>query len=268
MDAANLFIAAILGIVEGLTEFVPVSSTGHLIIAGELLGFTGPKAETFEIFIQLGAILSVVFLYLHRFKALLDFRPNQTGEFRGMNALLKIGVACLPAMVLGLAVHRFIKEYLFSSTTVAAALLIGGMVMILAERNRKPPRVTSVDKIGLRESFLIGCFQCFSLWPGMSRAATTIVGGLLSGLSRTAAAEFSFLIAVPMMAAATSLDLWKSRDHLSLSDIPFFTVGFLVSFAVGLVAVRFLMAFLSKRDLSLFGWYRIVVAAVVLLLMQ
>jgi undecaprenyl-diphosphatase len=261
----SLVNAAVLGIIEGLTEFFPISSTGHMIIVGELLGFTGEKAETFEIFIQLGAILSVVVLYLNRFLGLLPWKIGGQG-LTGLRGLWFLFVACVPVSILGLLFRSTIRDNLFSSFTVAIALIVGGVAMILLERLSLRPRVHTVDEITTKQALAIGCFQCLALWPGMSRSASTIIGGLLSGLQRQVAAEFSFLVAVPLMCAAVGWDLLKSIDHLSLSDIPLFSVGFVVSFLTAILAIRFFTSLLKRYTLSSFGYYRIVLGLAVLLL--
>jgi undecaprenyl-diphosphatase len=254
-------VAILLGIVEGLTEFVPVSSTGHLIVAGHLLGFTGDKAATFEIFIQLGAILAVVALDPGRFAALL--RPARAQGLAGARGCLLLGVTSLPALILGYLLHGVIKEHLFNPLTVAWALGVGGVAILLAERYRPEPRIASVDGIGPREALQIGLFQCLSLFPGVSRAGATIVGGLLGGLDRRTAATYSFFAAVPVMAAATLYDLVKSAERLQASDAVPFAVGFVVSFIAAWAAMRGFVALLGRFSLRPFAWYRIAVAPVV-----
>ena len=216
---SELLIAGFLGIIEGLTEFVPVSSTGHLILFGHLLDFHGQTAATFEIFIQLGAILAVVYLYFQHFLSLFRFDTDQTG-LRGFRGMQIFAVACLPIYVLGFLLHEYIKQVLFSPLTVAIALILGGLVMIVVERREQKVRVTSLDQISLRQAFVIGIAQCFALWPGMSRSGSTIVGGMLIGLDRVVAAEFSFLVAVPVMVVAVGYDTLKSLSLLSAADIP------------------------------------------------
>lgn len=257
--------AALLGIVEGLTEFLPVSSTGHLILVGDLISLKGEKVEFFDVFIQLGAILAVLLLYHRRFAGLLRIRGGfHTQGFEGTAGILKIGVACLPAFVLGALLHGFIKERLFSSLTVAAALLVGAFLMIWAERGERRIRSGDVGEIRIKDAFLIGLAQCLALWPGMSRSACTIVGGLLCGLERRVAAEFSFLVAVPVMFAAVAFDAYKSLSFLEMADLPFYLTGFIVSFVSALVAVRVFIALLGRFTLVPFAWYRIVLAGVVM----
>lgn len=263
----EIIIAAVLGVVEGLTEFIPVSSTGHLILVGEAIGFEGPRAAAFDVFIQLGAILAVVVLYFRTFVSLFDFRknPNQLRQFRGLRGITCLAVAVMPALIAGFFAHRYIKEYLFNSPSVAAALIVGGVVMIAVERWLKHPKIHVLDEIPLSACLVVGLFQCFSLWPGVSRSGSTIVGGMVVGLSRTAAAEFSFLVAVPVMFAATAYDLLKSLHFLQLSDVPLFAVGFLVSLISAVLAIRFFMNLLRRFTLVPFAVYRIVLGIIVFL---
>jgi len=252
----------ILGLVEGLTEFIPVSSTGHLIIAGQAIGFDADYAATFDIFIQLGAILAVVVLYWNRFLGLLDF--NKEGGFSGTTGILKLLVACLPAFVLGALFHEHIKEYLFSVTTVAYALIFGGILMIIIETYPRQTKAKLLEEISFKQSFLIGVFQCFAMWPGMSRSGSTIIGGLLLGLDRKVAAEFSFLVAVPVMVAAVGYDSLKNLSDFTLEVFPVFAVGFVVSFFTAILAIRFFIAILARFTLRPFGVYRILFGIVVL----
>ena len=255
-------IALILGIVEGLTEFIPVSSTGHLVLTGELMGFHGDKAATFEIFIQLGAILAVVVLYFQRFARLAAFASADS--FSGVDGIKKLAVACLPAVVLGLIAHGAIKDYLFAPIPIAVALITGGAIMYLVERANISERVQSLEELTVRDAFLVGCAQCFALWPGISRSGSMIVGGLCLGFKRTVAAEFSFLVAVPIMVMATALDLYKSRTLLTMDDVPMFATGFIVSFLTSVIAIRFFMSLLRRVTLIPFAIYRIVFGLIVL----
>ena len=250
-----------LGIVEGLTEFIPVSSTGHLILFGEALQYEGAAADTFEIFIQLGAILAVVFLYPKRFTGLLRFGDD--GGFSGFNGLLKLFVACIPAFVLGFLFHSYIKELLFFPLPVALALLVGGVALIAIERANPTITASALEDITLRQCFLIGCFQCIALWPGFSRSGATIIGGLIVGLEKKIAAEFSFLVAVPVMVAATLYDLYKSYNSLGAGAFDELAIGFIVSLLVALVAIRTFIGFLQRFSLAPFGWYRILLAVIV-----
>lgn len=263
---SEYLIALILGLVEGLTEFIPVSSTGHLILFGNALSFTGPLADSFEVIIQLGAILAVVVLYFNRFLGLLDFSQRGASGFRGFAGLSKIAVASVPAFVLGGLLHKIIKSALFSPVPVAAALIIGGVVMIVVEGLNRAPDTNQVEQLTLSQAWKIGLFQCFALWPGMSRSASTIIGGLLVGVSRSTAAEFSFVLAVPVMFGATALDAWKNRELLMASNWQIIAIGFVVSFITAVGAIRFFMALLARFNLKPFGIYRILLGALVLLI--
>lgn len=269
---SELFKACLLGIVEGLTEFIPVSSTGHLILFGEAVEFKGGAGGTFEVFIQLGAILAVVVLYHNRFRGLmhlgsLNALRGGTG-FSGWVGLMKLGIACVPAFILGFLVRDLIKAHLFGSVTVALALIVGGLIMVGIERFPTRVRTDDVGDLSYLQAFLIGVVQCFALWPGMSRSGATIVGGMLLGLSRSVAAEFSFLVAVPVMCAAVGYDLLKSWDLLEAQHFGIFTVGFIVSFVVAVLAIKFFMAVLNRVSLAPFGYYRIVLGAIVLILIN
>jgi undecaprenyl-diphosphatase len=257
-----VWIAVLLGIVEGLTEFIPVSSTGHLIIAGRLLGFGGEAATTFEIVIQLGAILAVVVQERHRFLDLL--RPRQRGGFAGPRGCVLLGVTTLPVLVVGLLLGDFIKRHLWGPAPVAGAFLAGGIGILLAERFRPAPRTASVDGITWRQAVLIGLFQCLAvLWPGISRSAATIVGGLFGGLGRQAAAEYSFLAAVPALTAAAGYDLLKSWSLLQGADALPFAVGFVVAFLTAWLTVRAFISLLGRFSLRPYAWYRIGIAPLV-----
>ncbi|MGI8482964.1 MAG: undecaprenyl-diphosphate phosphatase [Thermomicrobiales bacterium] len=258
----DLMIAVVLGLVEGLTEFIPVSSTGHLIVAGHLLGFTGAKADTFEVVIQLGAILAVVVHYRQRLLDLATLRPS-TG-FGGRHGVGLLALTTLPALVFGALAHDFIKAHLFSPVTVAIGLGLGGVAILLVERFHPVPRYCGLDALRWQEALAVGLFQCLALWPGVSRSAATILGGMLGGVARKTAAEYSFLAAVPVIAAATILDLYQSRGLLALSDLPTFAVGFVVAFVSAWIALRFFLRLLATMTLRPFGWYRIVAAFVLL----
>jgi undecaprenyl-diphosphatase len=252
-------IAVIQGIVEGLTEFIPVSSTGHLILTGSLLGFEGEKASTFEVFIQLGAILAVVILYWQRFLSLFNLGPRKKGGL----SLVHIIVAMIPASVLGLVFHDYIKNNLFSPKTVLLALVVGGILLIVADKIGTRVTARNLDQITVRQAFGVGLFQCLSLWSGFSRSGATISGGMIMGMETTVAAEFSFLLAVPMMIAASGLDLFKAVKHhaIGMGDLGFFALGFIVSFLVALVAIVWFLKLLNKVKLTPFAIYRFIVAA-------
>lgn len=263
----SFFAAIVLGIVEGLTEFLPISSTGHMILVGQAIGVSGGVVETFEIFIQLGAILAVMLLYRDRFFKLLDFSANCGNEFRGQRGILLLSVACMPAFVFGFLLHKYIKENLFSTTTVAAALIVGAiMILIVEHRCGNKKNILQLKQINVKSALVIGLFQCLALWPGMSRSASTIIGGLVCGLDRKLAAEFSFLVAVPVMFAAVGYDLLKSYATLSIDHLPIFAVGFVVAFLSGVIAVKAFIKLLSRFTLLPFAYYRIAIGVLVLLL--
>lgn len=266
----ELLAALILGIVEGLTEFLPVSSTGHLILAGHLLGVTGPRAETFEIVIQLGAILAVVTIYKQRFLWLFcpSLAPEQARSFAGLRGLWYLFLTCLPASLVGLLAHDVIKERLFAPTPVAWALGVGAVAIFIVEALPRKERYVELDQMNAKLALGVGLFQCLSLWPGFSRSASTIMGGMLLGAQRMLAAEYSFISAVPIMFAATGYDLLKSLDFLTTADIPFFTVGFVVSFFSAWLAVKGFIHLLGRWTLRPFAAYRLVIAALVLLVWQ
>jgi len=263
-------IAVILGIVEGLTEFIPVSSTGHLIMVGNLLGFVGEKASTFEVAIQLGAILSVVVLYHERFLRLIPINRAPYSPLGsaldGWSGIIRIGVATLPALIVGFLVRNIIKRYLFAPLPVAAALFVGGIAILAAERAVRRRPTSAVDTLSLGQALGIGLFQTLALWPGTSRSAATIVGGMLLGLDRKGAAEFSFLIAVPIMMAATGYDLLKIHDKLSGAETAQFAIGFAVAFIVAITTIRWFVRLLNRWSLAPFAWYRIAVAPIFYLL--
>ena len=263
---SDLWTATILGIVEGITEFLPVSSTGHLIVAGQLLDFTGEKASCFEVFIQLGAILAVVFLYHSRFIALIPWRTKQSINpvgFAGIRGLMLLALTTLPALLAGYFAHRAIKAYLFGPMTVAWALAIGGIGILLAEKYRPASHVANLDGVSYRQAIVVGLFQCLAMWPGMSRAACTIIGGLFSGLDRKIATEYSFLAAVPVMVAATSYDLYKVWGLLHFSDLRLFGLGFVVSFVFASAAVKTFITLVQRWSLAPYAWYRIAIAPLI-----
>jgi undecaprenyl-diphosphatase len=262
----NLSTSLILGIVEGVTEFLPVSSTGHLIVAADLLNYSGEKAKCFEVFIQLGAILAVSVLYWRRFIGLIPSHGIGFGAdrgFTGFRGLALLFLTSLPAGVAGLLFHGTIKRYLFGPVTVAAALAVGGVGILLAERFKPESRVNNLEGIGYGHALIVGLFQCLSLWPGMSRAASTIVGGLLCGLDRKVATEYSFLAAVPIMIAATLYDLYKNWIFLDSADFTFFVVGFAVSFLAAIVAVKTFIAMVQRWSLAPYAWYRLAIAPII-----
>lgn len=262
--SSDIWVAAVLGIVEGVTEFLPVSSTGHLIVAANLLHFEGPTASCFEIFIQLGAIVAVVFLYWRRFLDLVPMvvgrKKNSGNKFSGRRGLTLLSLTTLPALIIGFFAHHAIKEYLFTPMTVAWALGLGGVAILVVERYRPQPSVLNVDGLTYKQAVIIGFFQCLAMWPGVSRSASTIVGGLLCGVDRKAATEYSFLAAVPVMVAAVTYDLYKGWHLLSASDLGFFLVGFVVSFISAAVAVKTFIALVQRWSLAPYAWYRIAIS--------
>ena len=261
----QLFKAFCLGILEGLTEFIPVSSTGHMVLLGNALEFTGDKAKVFEIFIQLGAILAVLLLYWRYFIVLIcpKFKTPETLAFVGWKGILKLILVTTPAAILGLLFHGQIKM-LLEPLPVAIALIVGGLLLIGVEKRNKTVRVNAVQDITYLDSLLVGCFQCLALWPGMSRSGSTIIGSRLLGFRRDVAAQFSFIIAVPIMFAAVGYDLWKNRNILEVSDLPVFAVGFVVSFITAIFAIKFFLKILQRYTLCGFGWYRIVLGIFVI----
>jgi undecaprenyl-diphosphatase len=257
MDWTLLLKAAVMGLVEGATEFIPVSSTGHLIVAGDWLGFnTYTNHETFEVFIQLGAILAVLWLYRQKVFGVLAAAPSDPKARRLVWNLL---IAFLPAAVVGFLARDFIKEVLFTPFVVAVALVVGGVAILLIERWHATRTVTteSVDDIRPPTALGVGLAQLASLVPGVSRSGATIMGGLSLGLSRVAATEFSFFLAIPVMVAASGYDLWKSRELLGAADVPVFAVGFVVSFVSAMFVIRALIRFVSRNTFVPFAWYRI-----------
>lgn len=257
---SETFIAVILGIVEGLTEFLPISSTGHMILVGNLLGFEGEKASVFEVFIQLGAILSVLILYKDKFISMLDLRfPSVLSR---KLTIYHVAAGIVPVMGVAFFLHKFIKTYLFSPFTVIIGLIAGSLLMLAAEYINRRPVVRDVDDLTLRQAFWVGLFQCLSLWPGFSRSGSTIAGGLFFSLSRTAAAEFSFIIAVPIMLIAGTYDLYKIWNKLNPSDFSMIAVGFIVSFIVAYFSIIWFIRFLNKSSLTSFAYYRFIVAGI------
>ena len=251
MDSGLLH-ALILGIVEGLTEFLPVSSTGHLILAGDLLGYQGARAGVFYVAIQTGAMLAVVWEYRTRF-----FRVD-------LQLWRNLLVAFLPAAVLGLLFGGFIKAQLFGPVPVAMAFIAGGIVILLVDRGKRVARVESTQAMTWLDALKVGIAQCFGLIPGTSRSGATIIGGMLFGLSRPAATEFSFFLAVPTLIAAGAYDLWKNRSLFSADDLGMFAVGLGASFVSAFIVIRWLVRYVATHDFRPFAWYRIAFGVVVL----
>lgn len=263
MDLLLLLKAFVLGAIEGLTEFLPVSSTGHLIIAGDLLNFNDERGKVFTIAIQLGAILAICWEYRAR---LAEVAVGLGGDTPQRRFAINVLIAFFPAVVLGLVFHKIIKTYLFNPYTVAGALIIGGFIILYVERRqaRQGARINDLDAIGWKDALKVGLAQSVAMFPGVSRSGATIMGGMIFGLSRPVATQFSFFLAIPTMFAATTYDVYKSRDLLNLSDLPVFAVGFVTAFFVALVVVRGLLRYVSNHSFAPFAWYRIVFGVVVL----
>jgi undecaprenyl-diphosphatase len=263
MTGLDPLAALVLGLVEGLTEFIPVSSTGHLIVVGHWLGFVGARAAAFEITIQLGAVLAVVWHYRAMLRQWVSafLRPATVSraESRGAKRVFSnLAIAFLPAAIVGLLTHRYITTHLFSPVVVAWALVVGGVAMWAIEVWCRPAIIDRVTEMPRAVALGIGVAQVASLIPGMSRSASTIMGALLLGVTRPAAAEFSFLLAIPVMIAATALELGSAIREIGASDIPAFVVGFVMAFASALVVIRFLLRFLVHHDFRGFAAYRVV----------
>ena len=265
MTAFDLLVAAILGLVEGLTEFLPVSSTGHLIVAGSLLNFTGERAKLFEIVIQAGAIVAVCWEYRARLFAVARGLPRERAAQRFVLNLL---IAFLPAALLGLAFAGAIKAQLFAPVPVAAAFIAGALVILWAERRQRARpdsvRIRSVDELSWTDALKVGCAQAFALIPGTSRSGATIIGGMLFGLSRQAATEFSFFLAIPTLFAATGYDLVKNRHLLSTGDLSMIAVGFAVAFVSAFFTIRALLRYVAHHDFVPVAWYRIAFGLLIL----
>jgi undecaprenyl-diphosphatase len=259
LQVNEYIIAVIIGIVEGLTEFLPISSTGHMILAGSVLGFEGEKASVFMVFIQLGAILSVFILYRDKFMRMMDLRRLTSTD--GLSAW-HVAAGIVPVMGIAYFLHKPIKTYLFGPFTVIIGLVIGAILMLVAEKLAGRPRVRQVEDMTVGQAFWVGLFQVLALWPGFSRSGSTIAGGLFFGMSRTAAAEFSFIIAVPLMLVACVYDLLKSLSQFSRDDLAMIAVGFVVAFVVAYISIVWFLRFLNSSTLASFAYYRFVLAAV------
>lgn len=285
-----VFKAIIIAIVEGITEFIPVSSTGHMIIVGDLINFKGSFSNIFEVVIQLGAIVAIIVLYWDKlFKSIIQFLKGiilfikniciniflpkskkkvlNEKDKQGIIFWKNILVACLPAAIMGFLFDDFIDKYLFNSFTVAIGLLLGGILLIITENYFKNKCVTrNVDDLTTRQAFRVGVFQCLALWPGMSRSSSTIIGGWASGVSTVAATEFSFFLAIPIMVGATGLKLYKNFGMFSSGEILVLVIGFLVAFVVALVVVEKFINYLKKKPMKSFAIYRIIVSIVLFIL--
>ena len=265
MDIALLIKAAIMGIVEGLTEFLPISSTGHLILAGSLLGFDDDKAKVFDIAIQTGAIFAVILVYWQKIKDTLVALPT---EKQAQRFALNVFIAFVPAVVLGLLFGKAIKAHLFTPVVVASTFIIGGFIILWAEKrqanNPATARVHSVDALTPMDAIKVGLVQCLAMIPGTSRSGATIIGGMLMGLSRQAATEFSFFLAIPTLIGAGAYSLYKERALLSVADIPLFAVGLVFSFVSAWLCIRWLLRYIATHSFVVFAWYRIAFGLIVL----
>ncbi len=264
MDFANVLSAALLGLVEGLTEFVPVSSTGHLILLVDLLSFQGPPGAVFEVVIQLGAILAVCIAYRERLLHVAGSLFSDPASFAFARNIL---LGFLPAMVLGAIFHDFIKGVLFSPWVVSVMLILGGIAILVIERVRPEPRHHAVEAIGPWLALKVGFCQAIAMVPGVSRSGATIMGGLLLRLDRKTATEFSFFLAIPTMLAAASYDLFKGRDQLTTDGLGLIAIGFIVAFLAALIVVKGVIAFISRHGFVPFAWYRIVIGTAMLTLL-
>jgi len=266
LDIVLLIKAAIMGVVEGLTEFLPISSTGHLILAGSLLGFEGEKAKVFEIAIQTGAIFAVMLVYWQKIRATLVALPTQK---QAQQFALNVLIAFIPAVVLGLLLGKAIKAHLFTPVVVASTFIIGGFIILWAEKRQATHpaavRVNDVDQMTMLDAVKVGLVQCLAMIPGTSRSGATIIGGMLLGLSRKAATDFSFFLAIPTLIGAGAYSLYKERALLSMADAPMFAVGLVFSFISAWFCVRWLLRYISSHSFVPFAYYRIAFGLVVLL---
>lgn len=260
-QSAALWKGAILGVVEGVTEFLPISSTGHLIVVGDWLGFNDERAKVFEVFIQLGAIMAVVWVYR---RLLVTTFVDARRETKSRALMMNLAVASAPAMIVGLAAHGWIKNRLFNPMVVAVALIAGGLIILVVEKWRPPDRIAAIESIPARSALVIGLAQILALIPGVSRSGATIMGGVSMGLARPVATEFSFFLAVPVMVAATLFDLVAGRSAVSADDISLFVVGFVSAYLSALVVIRMLVRFVSKHSFRAFAYYRIIFGALLL----
>ena len=265
MDITLLIKAALMGVVEGLTEFLPISSTGHLILAGALLGFDDDKAKVFDIAIQTGAILAVILVYWQKIRDTVVALPTQK---QAQQFALNVLIAFVPAVLLGLLFGKAIKAHLFTPVVVASTFILGGFIILWAEKRQANaatvPRILDVDAMSWKDAVKVGLVQCLAMVPGTSRSGATIIGGMLLGLSRKAATDFSFYLAIPTLIGAGAYSLYKERALLSMADLPLFGVGLLFSFISAWLCVRWLLRFISSHNFNGFAWYRIVFGFVVL----
>ena len=263
MDFILILKAILLGLVEGATEFLPISSTGHLIIVGDLIDFLDKeKRDIFEIVIQLGSILSVVWLYQHRFKTVIRTIAN---DQQSQKFVLQLLIAFLPLAVLGLMFHHQIKDALFNPISVAIALIGGGLIILYIEKLSLKTKISKIEDMTIIDAFKIGCAQALALIPGVSRAGATILGGMSFGLSRQVATEFSFFLAVPVMFAASGYDLLKNRHLLTFDDAGLFAIGFVTAFISALIAIKAFIHYVAGHNFRIFAWYRIGLGLLVIL---
>ncbi|PIR37121.1 MAG: undecaprenyl-diphosphatase [Alphaproteobacteria bacterium CG11_big_fil_rev_8_21_14_0_20_39_49] len=265
MDIKIALLALLLGIVEGLTEFIPVSSTGHLILLIDILKFKGPEGRVFEIVIQLGAILAVCWLYRKKLIRVLIGLPK---EKEAQKFAFNITLAFLPAAVLGVMFHSFIKEVLFSPTVVSVSLIVGGILILIIEKTAPKPKYDSIEKISFKTALMIGFAQALAMIPGTSRSGATIMGSLLLKVERKTATEFSFFLAIPTMLGATVYDLYKNSDILSFDNLAIIAIGFFAAFFAALLVVRTVINFISTHGFKPFAYYRIVLGTIMLILLH
>jgi undecaprenyl-diphosphatase len=274
LDPILLIKAAIMGVVEGLTEFLPISSTGHLILTGSLIGFTGEAAKVFDVAIQSGAMLAVIWEYRRKLgRTVLGVTHDPLAQ----RFVLNLAVAFLPAALLGFVFGKMVKTHLFHPVPVALAFIVGGLVILWVEawhrrkygardmEGTRRARVETVDEMTVLDAFKVGCLQCLALIPGTSRSGATIIGGMVLGFSRKCATEFSFFLGIPTLMAAGAYSVWKDRASLQMADMPMFAVGTVVAFFSALLCIRWLIRYVSTHDFTVFAWYRIVFGCIVLI---
>jgi undecaprenyl-diphosphatase len=272
MDLLLALKAVILGVVEGLTEFLPISSTGHLILVGSLLNFNDEKGKIFDIVIQFGAILAVCWEFRAKIaQVVLGLVSSSKSSSKARRFAVNVIIACLPAIVLGLLFGKHIKAVLFNPLVVATAFIVGGVIILIVERHNRRnaaagnlPRVTSLDDLSALDALKVGFAQCLALVPGTSRSGATIIGGMMFGLERRVATEFSFFLAIPILFGATIYELYKSRSMLAVEDFGLFGIGFIFAFISAFICVRWLLRYIASHDFTAFAWYRIVFGLVVL----
>lgn len=263
MDLILLLKAAIMGLVEGITEFLPISSTGHLILTGQLLDFWTPeKRDMFSVAVQVGAIAAVIYQYWNKLWGALIGAIK--GESQGRKLTINLIVATIPIMLIGLTFGETVKAYLFNAVTVAIALIVGGFIILWAERRQHHIVSDEVENLTFKQATLIGLIQCFALVPGMSRSGSTIIGSLFLGVSRKAAAEFSFFLGIPVLMGAGLLDMYKMRHDLYVPDMEVLGIGIIVAFISALIVIRALIRYVSKHDFSVFAYYRIIFGLLIL----